>query len=331
MRAIHSYGQGHQAPALPGTPAKPEEDETVYSARVQKLVGQEDFAQLEKIAQDDRSERSRLAGGVWKNFAFYYGAGNPVLDGKATDVKYQQRRATLKKWRAAYPESVKPRLAEAYLDLHYADTSRGGEFADKVSQKQWEGYESGTQQAKAILLEASKLKEKDPAWYYAMLQVGHNEGWDKEHYRELFDQAITFEPGYYHYYRAYANYILPQWYGEPGDLLAFAEATSERTAEPSGSMAYFWIVSSFACYCQQAVQELPKASYEKLKQGHSNIVRLFGESNLNANRFAFMAATFRDQASARDAFAGIRTMEPEVWQDERVFVDARNWADAAPQ
>jgi hypothetical protein len=332
MRTIHDYGRGHQGPASSGAFAKSDEDEDLYGARIGKIVAQEDFAQLERIAEKNRSERDRLVGGVWKNYAFYnHGVAKPVFGRTPTNADYARQKAKIKKWQAAYPESVTARLAEAYLYLNYADTSRGTELADKVSEAQWDAYGVGTEQAEAAVLEASKFKEKDPAWYYAMQEIGHNEGWDKEHFRELFEQAIAFEPGYYHYYRAYANYLLPQWYGEPGDLLAFAEEISERTPEPNGSMAYFWMVGSIACYCQEAMNELPKASYPKLKQGHSKVVKLFGESNLNANRFAFMAATFKDQASAHEAFAAIQAMEPQIWYNEQVFVGARNWADAAPQ
>jgi hypothetical protein len=38
------------------------------------------------------------------------------------------------------------------------------------------------------------LKEKDPFWYEAMQLVAHDEGWDQADVRELFDQAVAFEP-----------------------------------------------------------------------------------------------------------------------------------------
>jgi hypothetical protein len=183
-------------------------------------------------------------------------------------------------------------LAFAYLSL--GSSARGTGYADTVSDSQWTDYKSCIAQAKAILLEASTLKEKDPSWYYAMLQVALNEGWDKTHFRELFDQAVAFEPNYYHYYRAYANYILPQWYGQPGELQEFAEEVSDKLPEPHAAMTYFQVMSSDACYCEEAMKDLPNIDYPKFKQGYSNVTRLFGVSNLNANRFAFVAAMFKD-------------------------------------
>jgi hypothetical protein len=66
------------------------------------------------------------------------------------------------------------------------------------------------QHANPVLLAAARLKERDPHWYEAMQQVAFEEGWENAHARELLDQAVTFEPGYYHYYREYADYLKPQ-------------------------------------------------------------------------------------------------------------------------
>jgi hypothetical protein len=232
---------------------------------------------------------------------------------------------------AAYPDSTTAHLALAYGYLGFGSFARGAEYADKVSDSQWSDYKSSTEQAKAILLEASSLKEKDPAWYYGMLMVAHNEGWDKAHFRELFDQAIAFEPNYYHYYRAYANYIAPQWYGEPGELMEFAEEVSGKLPEPNSSMTYFQVMSSFACYCEESMKELPKIDYPKYRQGYKNVTRFYGASNLNANRAGFVAVIFRDQEAAHDAFTDIKQMDSEIWYTQQIFDGASAWASAFQQ
>ena len=328
MKTIHEYGRGHSGLMSPGNSTKPNETEDEYKARIGKLVVQEDFAQLEKIAQKDRAEKDRVLGGVWKLYGFYEGISEPVFREALKDSDYALQITRLKKWTAAYPESTTARLALAYLYLGFAGHARGTGLADTVSDSGWGDYNSRTAQAKAILLEASTLKEKDPAWFYAMQIIALNEGWDKAHARELLDQAVAFEPDYYHYYRAYANYILPQWYGEPGELHAFAEEVSSKIPEPNGSMVYFRMISSIACYCQEAIEELAKINYPKVRLGYDNVTRLFGASNLNANRFAYMAWVYHDQASAREAFAEIRIMDPEIWYTEEVFDPARQWANA---
>jgi hypothetical protein len=331
MKTIHDYGSGHKG-ALSSTAApKPSEADDVYSARIGKLVAQEDFAQLEKIGQQDRAEKGRLLGAVWKIHSFYEGAATPVTGKKLNSADYGLQISKMKKWVAAYPDSTTAHLALAYGYLTFGSFARGAEYADKVSASQWGDYKSSTAQAKAVLLEASGLKEKDPAWYYGMLQVAHNEGWDKAHFRELFDQAIAFEPNYYHYYRAYANYISPQWYGEPGELMEFAEEVSDKLPEPNSSMTYFQIMSSFACYCEESMKELPKIDYPKYRQGYKNVTRIYGASNLNANRLGFVAVIFKDQEAAHDAFTDIKQMDSEIWYTQQIFDGASAWASALPQ
>jgi hypothetical protein len=328
MKTIQDYGRDHHSLLTPGSLAKPDEPDGLYSARIKNLLVQEDFAQLEKIAQQSRIEKGRLLGGVWKTFAFYNGTGKPASAGTATDSDYAAQIARVKKWIAAYPDSPTPRISLAYLYLNYSWLARGSGLANSVSESQWSLFKSRNAQAKAILLEAGALKEKDPFWYEAMQLVAHDEGWDQADVRELFDQAVAFEPEYYHYYREYARYVSPQWYGERGDILAFAEETSNRIPEPNGSMLYFQIVSSLACYCKPAFEDLHQISYPIAKQGYANITRFYGTSNLNANRFAFMATTFKDQPSAHEAFAAISSMDMEIWYEESIVNNSRDWANA---
>jgi len=124
------------------------------------------------------------------------------------------------------------------------------------------------------------------------------------------------------------NFLLPQWYGEPGELQAFAEETLHRVPEPDGSMLYFWIFSSEVCYCQQGMEALTQANYPKLRQGYVNISNFYGISNLNSNRFAFMASVNKDKLSAHEAFASVSKMNEDIWQSKQTFEEFRAWANA---
>jgi hypothetical protein len=328
MQAIRDYGRGHQALLVPGSTEKSDQPEQAYCAQVRNILVQEDFSQLEKIAQQNRVEKGRLLGGVWKIWAFYCGTSWPVDAGKPNESEWQGQISRLNNWIAAYPNSAATHLSLAYLYINYSWNARGSGFADSVTDAQWKLFHEGNAKAKAILLEASSLKNKDPFWYELMQVVAHNEGWAQAEAREVFDQAVAFEPGYYHYYVEYDRYLQPQWYGKPGDVLAFAKEISSKVSEPDGSMFYFWIMSSRACYCKDAMQDLPQASYPKLQAGYNSIARLYGVSNLNANRFAYMATTFMDKAAAGNAFASVTKMDEDIWSYQSVFDNSREWATA---
>ena len=244
------------------------------------------------------------------------------------DSDWKQLLAKLQKWQASYPDSATARISLAYFYVNYAWRARGIGLANTVEGTQWKLFNERGARAKNILLEAASSKEKDPFWYQLMQLIARNEGWDKAQARELFEQAIAFEPGYYHYYIEQSHFLLPQWYGDSGEIQVFADETLRRVPEPDGSMLYFWIFSSEVCYCQEGMEALSRAAYPRLRQGYSNITQFYGLSNLNANRFAFMAAVNRDKPSAHDAFASVVKMDENIWQSEQTFEQFRMWANA---
>lgn len=328
MKTVRDYGTGHAGLLAPEDSAKPDEADGLYRAHISALLVQGDYAQLEKLAQQNRVEKGRLLGGFWKNFDFFWAVSHPQSSSQVTDADYVSQLDTLNKWVKTYPQSSAARIALAECYINYADFARGDGYADSVSDAQWRLYNQRTALAQQTLLDAAPLKERDPHWYAVMQYVAHNNGWDHAHARELLDEAIAFEPGYYHFYMNYAHYLLPQWYGKEGDIQALADQTSVGLSEPDSSIIYFQIMSTFACYCQGSIEQLAHANYAKLRNGYDNLTRLYGSSDLTANRFALMATTFQDKYSAHDAFAAITKRDPEIWTNETYYKSARAWADS---
>jgi Domain of unknown function (DUF4034) len=202
---------------------------------------------LEKIAQKNRTEKGRVIDGAWNSLSFYVGIGVPHAQ-NATDSVYESRISIAKRWIAAYPASATARIALAEIYSDYAAFARGTGLANSVSDAQWKLVNNHIALAKQSLLEAAHMKDRDPTWFDVMFQVALSEGWDRTKERELFDQAVAFEPSYYHFYRRYASYLNPQYYGEPGDVQAFAEEIAANRREPESSIFYFEIVATLSCY-----------------------------------------------------------------------------------
>ena len=228
MQAVHDYGRGHQSSVLPPPSSIPQETEEHYMAGIKEMSVESDFAQLEKTARQNRTERGLLLGGVWKDNAFYNQLASPMNVGEATDEGYRNQITRLNEWITAYPDSVAPRIALARLYTNYAFFARGDGSADSVSSSRWELYNERNITAEQHLLAAARLKDRDAHWFEAMQQVAFQVGWDKPNALDLLDQAVAFEPSYYHYYREYAEYLRPQWYGESGDIAKFADALTDK-------------------------------------------------------------------------------------------------------
>jgi tetratricopeptide (TPR) repeat protein len=333
MQAVREYGHGAQ-PMVPKVLAAPashpsrelDDADGAYQAHIALIFVQGDFAQLEKEAQKVRSSKARLTGAVWKLFGLYEGVARPSAAGHATEADWNAHVASFKKWIAAYPESATARIALANAYVAYAYAGRGEGYADTVTRTGWKLYGQRIELAKATLLEAARLKEKCPNWYGVMQDVALAEGWDKSKARELFDQAVEFDPSFLQFYRAYAYFHLPKWYGEPGEAERFAEEISQKIPGPEGDIIYFEIASEIACQYDLNRSPLPNMSWEKIKAGYFAIDRIYGQSNLKANRFAFMAYLFGDKPDAQEALAFIGDhREPMVW-DKGQFAYVKAWA-----
>lgn len=325
MQAIRDYGQGHQGTRRPPPANIPDEPDQMYSSKIRVLIYQEDFSQLEKIAQINRVERGVLLAGTWKSNAFYEGTSYPNHSDDLKDSDFTPLGEILKRWVAAYPQSGTAHIAMADFYSYYGGLARGSEFAKDVSRSRWKLFRLRTAQAKEQLMLASHLKDRDPSWFESMQLVAHDEGWERADARALLDAAVAFEPSYYHYYREYATYLLPQWYGEPGEIEAFGAEVASRVPEPEGAILYFRINSSLSCYCRQALVDLQGISYPKYKEGYEELNRLYGVSNLNANRFGFVAYMRQDKPGTQEAMQAITRKESDIWYQQGVFESAKEW------
>jgi hypothetical protein len=328
IQVVRAYGTGHASSVLPAPVQISEETTESYQAKIKELVLESNFAELEKIAQQNRTDRGLLRGGSWKSWAFYGQLGDPPSAGKQTDEDYQNHLTRLNEWTAAYPNSAAARIALARFYTNYADFARGGGYANTVSDAQWSLYGERTALAERQLFEAARLKDRDAPWYQAMQEVAFNQGWAKENAQELLAQALAFEPSYYHFYREYADYLKPQWYGEPGEIARYAEQASLQLKDPEASILYFRFTSTLACNCEPQIADLPGLDWAKYKSGYSYVTKLYGVDNVNANRLAWVAYKMGDKVTAQQAFASVDHMEMGVWWGPHTFANARDWASA---
>jgi hypothetical protein len=336
MQTIREYGRGKQPlpPAAevanPGSAfvvSGPYDFDGPYQSHIGAIFTEGDFAQLEKEAYQVRNSRSRLRGGVWKLFGFYDGVAKLSTDTRAADSDWDAHLVAIKKWISTYPDSATARIALAETYINYKWVARGNGYANSVSESGWSLFHQRVELGKAALVDAARVRERCPYWYEAMQQIALAEGWDKQQARELLDRATAFEPTYYHFYREYANFLLPKWYGEEGETQAFAEEVSKRVGDPNGSIIYFEIASQLACQCDKERNSLAGMSWPRVKQGYAELQQLYGTSNMKTNRFAYMSFLAEDKASARDTFSALGdSWNRSVWQSADNFESAKKWA-----
>lgn len=325
VRSYNPHNQAGQAPTV--APALKLQTEEEYAAPVKENFSKGNFDQLEKIVREARESKGRVVGGTWKVLAFYFAIDGTFLSSKPKESEWKMLFDSLNQWVKTKPESAAARisLAQAYMD--YAWEARGGGYASTVSRTGWELFGERTAQAAATLVEAAHLKEKCPYWYETMQTVALAQGWDKAQATELLEQAVAFEPDYYHFYREHANFLQTKWYGKEGEVEAYAAEVADRIGSSKGDIVYFEITSLLGCQCDAEANAMQNMSWQRIKRGYEALEQEYGVSELKRNRFASMAVKAGDKPAARDTIAQIGAQwDKSVWVSSDRFESAKNWA-----
>jgi hypothetical protein len=159
-----------------------------------------------------------------------------------------------------------------------------------------------------------------------MMIVGLAQGWGAGRMKDIFDRGIQSKPGYFYLYLQYANYVLPKWYGKPGDASAFAKASADHAGGDPGDELYFRIASVLI---SRGNGNFPvhEMDWARIQRGYQALSTEFGTTDRANNQIAYMAYKYRDAAVARQQFEVIGDRWARgVWRDRQFFDRARDWA-----
>lgn len=293
-----------------------------YSETAYGLLKAGKFDQLDCVADMVRSRKETFAGGMWKIHTIYTGLATPPLH--PTQEDWATHIALLQQWVLARPKSVTARIALGEAYVNYGADARGHGFADTVSESGWKLLAERTAKAKQILDEASALPAKDPEWYFAMQTVALG-NWEPAARRTLFEQAVKTEAGYYYYYRAYANSILPQWGGEDGEVGRFLQEIADKSGGDAGNILYFRVAANMVCGCRN--DRRLNLSWARIKKGFDAVEEQSGPAPENWNLMAHAAITFGNADVADKLFSRIGDQWSEnIWGNSSTYESAKQWA-----
>jgi hypothetical protein len=291
-----------------------------FRANLVALFDQGKYSDLDAIAEQAREQRLRFKGGAWRLHVFY---GTVSYPGSltATDAAWQAHFAKLQQWIAARPESPTPRVALAHGYLRFAWKARGNGFSDTVTPEGWRLFRQRVLSARTTLEEAAKLSTRCPEWYREMQTVALAQQWDRKEFDPLADEALANEPGYFYVALAEANYLLPKWYGQPGDTEQYAAQVADKVGGDEGAAVYFQIAAAVNC-CKRT--QAPAMSWPKIQQGFAALERLYGATNHERNVMAYLALRAGDAAAAQQLFARIgNDWDESVWKSKARYDASR--------
>lgn len=112
-------------------------------------------------------------------------------------------------------------LLKGQIYLDKAWQARGGDYADKVTEKGWEGFRENLEISEKGFRRAWKLDPKDPAIAEGMLAICQGKSLPREEMELWFKRAMDIDSANYTAAQAKATYLDPVWHGTPEELLEF--------------------------------------------------------------------------------------------------------------
>ncbi|MBI5695232.1 MAG: DUF4034 domain-containing protein [Nitrospirae bacterium] len=303
-----------------------------FMRNVRTLFEQEDFAELERMANTFRAEKTRSAEGMPVLSDFYLGMETDALTAKKVEDEqgFVNMLAILRRWSQAYPGSITQRVAEANVLLSYAWFARGGGYANTVTDDGWDLFKERAGQARVLLEQGPGADGVDcPHRHMLLLLAGRAEGWDTRKYEAAFRKAVAFDPSYYPIYLEKTVNILPRWGGGDGEWQRFAVEATKLTPKEEGMTAYTYVLLGAQAYSEWTYFEEAGVSWPKMKQGYRDLERNFPNSEWNLNRFALHAVMANDKATVRELFERIGDRPVlAIWETRENYETCRRLSQA---
>jgi hypothetical protein len=314
-----------------------EDDSTVSEIEQRKQINNqaaeslraENFADLEKTAQDLRTNKSRLPSGLWKLYYFYKGIESPA-DG-ATGNEWMAHLARLEKWRAQYPESITVHTVLAGAYVNYAWQARGGGYANSVTEEGWDLFRERIHKAEEYVLAGRKLSPTDPQLDLEDLVIGGKGlNWNREQYNAVFNDAIRREPLYEPLYFQKEEYLLPRWSGKRGDVEQFALQAMQLTQDAEGKAMYARLAGHLRRYLDENTWffEQYRFSWPDVREGFQDLEKQYPHSLWNLNLYCWMACHAKDGKTAHELFERIGDhWDGDIWGNEGAYRTWKKWAE----
>lgn len=297
-----------QAPPAPSIQEPPPESSEVQDvdaralhAQVLQLFQIGQYTQIDTLAQQLRTSKTRFRGGAWQ-LNWLYNAINSPGAMTSTDDSWQALIDKLQSWIASDPQSPTPRIALAQAYTQFAWKARGNGFANTVTPQGYALFTQRIQSARQTLENAAKISVNCPAWYRAMQIVALAQGWPRKQVDALVQTALSHDPEYFPVALAEANFLLPKWYGKPGDTEAYAAQVADTIGGREGDAVYFLIAIHVNC-CRRT--QAPAMDEARVQRGFAALEQLYGTTNYERNAAAFIALRAGDTATAQQLFARI--------------------------
>jgi hypothetical protein len=308
---------------VPDDSAAVEDAEAVLSAKVQWLLRQRKFDELETIAATYRRDKTRDRDGRRLIHVFYAGT-----DAQAeTPEQWLSDLELLEAWLQAHPKSLGAQLSLAIFWRDYAWNARGNGFANTVTPERFALFQERLAKSTAAITKCEALDQRDAHLYLFQVQLAVPGALSLDALETALNKSLELDPEDLEIVRSAVAYFLPRWHGGAGDTEKFAERAAELTKQRCGDAAYTLAVAGAAGYHGTKVFHDFRFDWDRVKAGFADLRRIAPESQAYAELNVKLAGYHGDRTETHAAFARLDVLLAGKRRVPRYLEDPwRNWS-----
>jgi hypothetical protein len=312
-------------PAIKETKDKITTDIWEFRLKTRSLYNASKFDELEALAAQIRTDRTRFGSGSWKILQFYESlACRP----DEPESMWQLHERIHENWDTAKPRSITAYVAHARFLTEYAWHARGTGYSNTVTKEGWHLFAQRLAKAKEFLDKSTDFEPKCPMWWHTRMTVAKGQGWRRDDFENLFQEAKAFEPQFWGYDVAKAVYLLPRWYGQPGEW-EYTVTLELNRPKGLGLETYSRVVNALSEYYKNIFRET-HASWPQTRDGFELMRQRYPDSLRILSEYCQLACLADDRVRARKLFDELGgRMIADIWGDQKNFRHYRNWAYSA--
>jgi hypothetical protein len=263
------------------------------------------YKELDELARE-LVDKKESYWNVWKIEQLVDNLGARQLRdaGEESSEAYEQQLKELRSWLKANPDSSCARCSLAECYVAYAWFARGSGYADTVSDEGWKFMRERLAKAEAVLTEDKDIWKKTPSAFSTYSTIALGTGLEKDRYMKLVDECHHLWPDFNGFDRAACYFLLPRWYGEPGEWEQFAASRADQIGGAAGDAYYAKLASQNLRVSGNIFRENSGLSWPRIKNGFKKIFADY-PSSMNA-RIAYIkfAQAAADMEALKTTFDG---------------------------
>jgi hypothetical protein len=236
--------------------------------------------------------------------------------------------ARLESLLAEHPQASDLLVALAHTHLKSAWDARGTLTDEYVTDEGRRVMRERAAKAKELLEQAIELGVKDGQAHALLVDIARIGAAPLAEARALFEAGRKIDPHFHDLYIAMAEYLLPRWHGQPGDVERFAAEMAQALPGDEGLDVYIHIAYAANQYDSNL---LFWGEYDRglLAKG-ADVVRKRYAHTRNLLPFAALATiAAQDHAAARRIRPVLKhDNAPRVWIWQSVAAEFNRWADS---